>query len=147
MIKGVPTDMVPYVLEDERATDTHDEEGNLEPKTIFWIRPKTGHDANETLAAYAAASKDDRKGYRQLNVQKLNVADVEQFVKVVGKVENYQFSSRFPRLAEQGAMESVEDPEVLKCLARDISPDYLMELFDAANNTQMLLAGSKNASS
>ena len=40
----------------------------------------------------AAAGRDGRKGYRELNVTKLDNADLQEFLDVVIKVENYYFS-------------------------------------------------------
>lgn len=135
MITGAPTTSIPYVPEEERNVSDR--------QTVFWIKPKTGHEANQTLASYAGAGKDGRKGYRELSVRKLDNADVEQFLATVSKVEWYQFSDRFPELQAQGPMSTVEGEAMLSKLALDLSSDLLIEVFEASNNMTQLLAGRK----
>ena len=67
-IRGVSKKAVPYVPEEERTVK--------EDQTVIWITPKTGHQANVSMARYAAAGRDGRKGYRELNVTKLDNADM-----------------------------------------------------------------------
>ena len=49
-IKGVSKKAVAYIPEEERTVK--------ENQTVVWIKPKTGHQANVTMARYAAAGKD-----------------------------------------------------------------------------------------
>jgi hypothetical protein len=138
MITGAPTKSIPYVPEEERNA--------TEKQTVFWIKPKTGHEANQSLAAYAGAGRDGRKGYRELNVRRLDNADVEQFLSMVEKVEWYSFSDRFPELQQQGPMSVIEGEVLLSKLAVDISSDLLIEVFEASNNMSQLMAGRKKES-
>jgi len=136
MITGVSKKPIPYVLEEDRKNP-------LQDQTVFYIVPKKGHDSNETLRRYAAAGRDGRKGYRDLSVPRLDQADWEEFLDVVVKVENFRFSEDFSDLAKQGAIKSIEDKGTLMCVAKDISSEYLIEIFDAANNISHLVAGEK----
>ena len=138
MITGAVAQSVPYIPEDERTV--------TEKQSVVWIKPKTGHEANEALALYAGAGRDGRQGYRELNVRKLDTADVEQFLKVVEKWEWYQFSDRFPDLAAQGPMEVIIDEATLAKLAVDLSSDMLIEVFEASSNMARLLGGAKKDS-
>ena len=138
-IRGVSREPVAYVPEEQR-TETEDQ-------TVIWIRPKTGQDANRTMAAYAGASREGRKGYRDMNVTKLNSADIQEFIRIVSKVENYYFSNAFKDLETQGLLAVIEDEETLKKVAQDISADLLIEIMEAANNASTLKAGEKKSSS
>lgn len=136
MITGVSKKPIPYVLEEDRKSDAA-------VQTVFWIVPKKGHDANETLRRYAAAGRDGRKGYRELNTARLDQADIEEFLDICIKVENFQFSEDFPDLAKQGVVKVIEDSASLAILCRDLSVDHLLEIMDAANNISHLKTGEK----
>lgn len=139
MIEGTSPASVPYVPEEER--------GVTEKQTVFWIKPKTGHDSNQSLSVYAACGKDNsRTGFRELSVRKLDSADVSQWVQLVERVEWYMFSERFPDLRAQGPFESITDEGTISKVALDISSDLLIEVFEASNNAQRLLAGQKKES-
>ena len=138
-IKGVGTRAIPYVPEEDRTSPADEQ-------TVFWIKPKSGHQANQTMRRYAAAGKDGRKGYRELSVNKLDTADLEEFVEVVERVENFYFSDKFPDLEKQGLVRDIQDAETLKCVCKDLSSDLLIEVFDAANNLSQLKAGEKKSS-
>jgi len=137
-IKGVSKQAVAYIPEEERTVK--------ENQTVVWIKPKTGHQANVTMARYAAAGKDGRKGYRELNVTKLDNADLQEFLDVVLKIENYYFSDQFPDLESQGLHKSIEQPELLKKVAMDISADLLVEIMEASGNLAVLKQGEKKSS-
>ena len=136
-LRGTSKRPVPYVPEEERSV--------LEDQTVVWIRPKNGHSANKTMARYAAAGRDGRKGYRELNIRKLDDADIEEFLEVVVKWENYYFSDSFPKLHEQGLIKVIEDQETLKKICLDLPADILMEIFEAANNISRLNEGEKKS--
>ena len=138
MIQGANPTAIPYVPEEERSV--------TEQQTVFWIRPKTGHEANQTLAAYAGAGRDGRKGYRELSVRRLDTADVEQFLATVEKVEWFLFSDRYPDLKAQGGMAEINDEATMSKVAVDLSSDLLIEIFEASNNMQQLMAGQKKGS-
>ena len=91
-------------------------------------------------------SEDGRKGYRELNVTKLDSADLQEFLDVVLKVENYYFSDQFPDLENQGLHKVIEQPELLKKVAMDISADLLVEIMEASGNLAVLKQGEKKSS-
>jgi|6_EtaG_2_1085325.scaffolds.fasta_scaffold27180_3 hypothetical protein len=136
-IRGVSRTAVPFVPEEERTVK--------EDQTVIWIRPKTGHQANVSMSRYAAAGRDGRKGYRELNVTKLDNADIQEFLDICVKVENYYFSDQFPDLEKQGLFKNIEDPETLKRVAQDVSADLLIEIMEAANNLSVLKTGEKKS--
>lgn len=140
MIKGVSKKAIPYVLEDDRESPDKEQ-------TVFWIKPKTGEDNNKTLARYGQASKETRKG-REINVTKLNIADLEEFTSVVERVELYQFpeDSTVYKDFDNGVVNSTEDSSVLKEIARTLSADHLGEILEVSNNLSRLTAGAKKSS-
>lgn len=142
MIKGVSKREIPYVLEDDRASALHEQ-------TVFWILPKTGHDNNRTLQRYAATSKDNRKGFREINVSKLDAADIAEFSSIVKKVENFQFpeDSNFYNNENKGIYKVIEDDEKLGEVARTLAADHLSEILEVANNISKLKEGEKKSSS
>lgn len=139
MIQGVSKKAVPYVLEDDRRSPENEQ-------TVFWIMPKKGHDANESLRRYAAAGRDGRKGYRELNTARLDSADLEEFADIVVKIENFLFSDDFPDLKKQGPIKVIEDNSTLLAVCKDLSVDHLLEIMDAANNISHLRSGEKKTS-
>lgn len=136
-IRGVSREPVAYVPEDQRT--------EKEDQAVIWIRPKTGHAANQTMSRYAAAGRDGRKGYRDLSVTKLDAADIQEFLAIVVKVENYIFSDAYPELAKVGLHKVIEEEELLKKVAVDIPADLLIEIMEAANNMSMLRSGEKKS--
>ena len=116
-LRGVTKDPVAFIPESERM--------ELNP-TTFHIRPKTGHDANKTMARYAGASKDGRKGYRELNVGKLDNADVEEFLDICHKVENFYFSDRWGDEEDPKVLvKEVTEPARLKKVCLDLPSERL----------------------
>jgi hypothetical protein len=138
-IKGVSRQPVALIPEEERS--------NTNDPTVFHLSAKTGHQANVTMQRYAAAGRDGRKGHRELNVTKLDNADIAEFLDVCSKVENWYFSDNFPDLESQGLFTEVTDQETLKRVCQDMSSDLLLEVFEAANNLATLKAGEKKSSS
>ena len=138
-IKGVSRNPIPFVPEEERSV--------TEDQTVFWLRPKTGHAANVTMQRDASAGRDGRKGYRELNVNKLDNADLAEFMDICSKVENWYFSDQFPDLENQGLFKEITDPETIKRVCQDMSADLLLEVFEASNNLATLKAGEKKSSS
>ena len=136
-IQGVSRKAVPYVPERERSLTP------AQNPTTVWIKPKDGHTANKTLAAYASSGRDGRGGWRELSTSKLDNADIQQFVEIVERWENYIFSERFPDLQDQGLMTDVRDEATLFKIAQDIDPELMNELFEASNDPVKLVAGSK----
>lgn len=132
-IKGVSRKPIAFVPEEDRMSP-------LKEQTVFWIKPKTGHDANQTMARYAAAGRDGRKGYRDLNVNKLDNADIDEFLAICEKVENFIFE-------DSDKMVNVTDQAGLKQVVMELSADVLIELMDASNNLSTLKAGEKKSSS
>lgn len=125
---------VEYILERER-------DNLINPMTIF-IRPKDTAAANRTLKAYGETSRD-RKGSKQFNVSKLNNADLDEWITVVSRIDNYEFSNQFPDLEKHGVMKNITDVDVLKKVLVDLTNDIVNEVFDAASDTSLLDAGTK----
>lgn len=139
MLEGVSKEPIPYVPEAERAVK--------ENQTVIWLRPKTGQDANRTMSRYAKAQREGRSGYKDINPTKLDTADIQEFTSIVSKIENYKFSDQYPDLRKAGMHTVIEDFELLKKVAQDISADVLIEIMEASNNMSMLKQGEKKSSS
>ena len=138
-MQGISRKPVPYVPEDDRSSP-------LDEQVVFWIQPKRGKEANISLARYAGAGKDDRKGYRKISTNKLDNADLEEFISIVSKVENYQFAPDNPR-CEEGVLEELTTQIDLRTVCEEISADVLAEIFEASSNISVLRAGEKKSSS
>jgi hypothetical protein len=136
MIKGVSKQEIPYVLEDDRGSE-------LKDQTVFWITPKTGHDANKTMQRYAGAFRDGRKGKREVDVSKLNAADQDEFLSVCKKVEHYQFPADHELYQNGKIYDVLESNAELMEVAKTLSADYLQEIFEVANNNSKLIEGKK----
>lgn len=142
MIRGVEQTLIPYVLEDDRPSP-------IAEQTVFHIKPKTGHDQNRTVQRYAGAFKENRKGGREVNPTKMDVADQEEFIYVVKKVQLYGFPEGHSMYKdfEEGIVVETEDPTILKEIARTLSADHLAEILEVSNNMSKLTEGAKKNSS
>lgn len=141
-IQGVSNKtFIPYVLEDDRTSST---------PTIFHIRPKTGHDNNKTVQRYAQTAKENRKGYREIDVNKLDVADMEEFIYICNKVENYIYPEDHPSYKEKDGVAQVvkliEEEANLREVAKTLGADHLAEVLEVSNNLGKLKTGEKKSS-
>lgn len=136
MITAVERKTVPFVLEEDRASDPTEQ-------TIFWIMPKRSHEANITLSRYGSTSKDGRQGFRDFNVGKLDNADVDEFCSLVERVQRYQLASdsNFCGQFKNGIIDDTIDKMILTEIARSMSSAHLTEIFDAAGDTFKLQQG------
>lgn len=141
MARGVKKEAILYVVESDRSLMT-------EEQTIFHIMPKSGHDMNVTLSRYGGASRDGRKGYKDISVNRLDSADLSEFATLVIKIENYGFTRK--KLCDKyqqdegGWTAVLETVEERQDVAKDLSSDHLNELFEVAGDISKLMAGSKN---
>lgn len=140
MVRGVSKKSIGYVLEDDRGN-------SIQEQSVFWIKPKTGEDNNKTLKRYASTYRDGRKGQREVDVNKLNAADVDEFLYVIEKVENYGFPIDHPLYKKDNdPVKEITDPAELIEVAKTLSADHLAEIFEAANNISKLTDGAKKNS-
>jgi hypothetical protein len=140
MIRGVERKSIPYVVEDDRSS-------SLESQTVFWVIPKTGEDNNKTLRRYASTYKDGRRGGREVDDRKLNAADVDEFLYLVEKVENYGFPKDHKLYdSANDPIKEITDKGGLIEVARTLSADHLAEIFEVANNISKLTEGAKKNS-
>jgi len=136
MIRAVIKKAIPYVLEDDRNSP-------ITEQTVFWVTPKRSHEANKTLQRYGGAQKDGRGGYREFNVNKLDAADVEEFISLVEKVERYCLAPDTPFIKQfkGGIVIETTDKAVLAEIAASMSSGQLTEIFDASGDASKLEAG------
>jgi|GEM_PF-5595864 len=107
MARGISTEPIPYVLEADRGLRS-------EEQTVFYIKPRSGHDENYITKQYLNAyiEKDDK---RDLDVRAADAADVSTFKKLVSKVENFAFSDEYyekhPAMKEKAIVVKLADGE------------------------------------
>ncbi len=125
-IHGISKEPWPFWFEEEN-------DAPMDERTLIWTRPRKGHDANKVLSAYAAAGREGRKGYRDLNARKLDDADVTAFLSAVAHVDRYHFGSDF-KWHNQGIIDIPEgDVEKLTDMCRDLESAKLIEYFEAVD--------------
>lgn len=140
-----------YVLKDDRGLPEREQ-------TKFWIKPKTGHDQNETTAAYMPAFKEENNR-RFLDVAQTDAADRQEFVKHVYKVENYAFSEeyyeKYPSAKERAEAIECEDgitahfiPEItedsmIADIVSDLPGSYLREVLGVLDDRSKLTVEEK----
>jgi hypothetical protein len=140
---------VPYVCEEERALP-------IEDQTVFHIKPKTHKEANRTVALYAGAGRDGRKGYRELNKSKLDSADFTEWENTVVKIENFSFPDDFytehDEVKKQAKKRkdglyvlSIEDIWLRKEVLRYLPADVVNEIWDVAVDYSKLKEGEKKS--
>jgi len=128
---------VPYVPEDDRSSPP-------EEQTVFWIKPKKFGDGNRTASRYMGCEKAiTRKGFREVDPNRLKQADIEEFLDTVVKVENWIFSEDHPNGGV--IIPVIEDPSDLKQVCMDMSNDLFNEIIDASNDMSRLRAGEKKS--
>lgn len=71
-----------FVLETERSLPPDEQ-------TVFYIRPKTQRDTNQTAVDYAKAQTlDRRRGKSNIDKKALDTADLNEWLRAVIKIEN-----------------------------------------------------------
>jgi hypothetical protein len=142
-MRGINQKPVRYILEDERGEDSLDQ-------TAFWLTAKNNRMANESIARYAKARKDNGQT-SEYDDRLLSSADKAEFVTVCSKVEHFAFSDEYyqrkPQVAEladeNGYIDSITDADILGDVVSELAPAYLSEIFAAVNNPVKLDRGAK----
>ena len=129
----------PYVVEEDRALP-------IEEQTVFWIIPKTHREANLTIKRYGESSKDTRKGYRELNANKLDIADIEEWRTIIDRIENFAFTDVFykehPEVAkmanDKGYVKEIDKQWLIEEVIKYLPVDVVNEIFEVANDYSRL---------
>ena len=138
MLRGVSFEWQTYILEDDKESEV---------QTVFYLKPMTGGDANYILAKYGEARSEGPRGQVKLKVGRLNQADETTFVKVVKKIENYQFGDRFPAERDKGLQAVLDTEDQIRMVAHDMPPAYHQEIVEQGNKISAITEPEKNASS
>ena len=144
-MRGRNSAPVPYCCEEDRALAE-------EEQTIFWLICKNNSMANVTVRRYTRARRDTRDGGTEYDPRLLDAADIDDFLAICSKVENYAWSLDY--LAKHPQMESkvngrgfyedaIVDATLLADVARDLPAGVLSELFDASISQVRLNRGAK----
>ena len=152
MARGVPNEPIAYVLAADRGLPS-------EEQTIFYIKPKTGRDANKVTKFYIGAYIEKDEGGRDLDERAANAADVSAFKFLVKRIENYCFSDGYyekhPVVKERAVKINTIDGEdlyfvpvidtedMVADVCQDIDSDSLREVIGVANNLNKLKEGQK----
>lgn len=133
MIRGISKDdILRYVPECER--DLLPEE-----QTVFWIRPRTGADANAVLSKYSPAMKDEAGGRRSMDVQRMNSADLSNFLTAVQKVENFLFAG------EESPTAEIQEEDGLTRIWKQLEANILTEVLNASADFSRLRREQKKS--
>jgi len=129
-LKGLNTQTpVAYVPEIERESDN---------PTVFWVLPKNARQNYVALNKYSAATVKDK-----INAVKMFEIDKSEFLLRVKRVDNFQFSDKYPELAQQGVIAKIEEQDMLEKLIDDLDPAIFQEIIDASSKWAMLSEGEK----
>lgn len=135
-----------YVCEEDRSLPQ-------EEQTKFWIQPKTHQEANRMMKRYGGSYSENSKGYRDYSVNKLNVADQEEWTDTVVKIENFAFTNEYykehPQVKEKsnakGYIDVIENDDYLMVeVLRSLMPDTVNEIWRASQNASRLRGEEKN---
>lgn len=143
-MKGIGSRPKPYLCEMDRS-----EPDSLQ--TVFYLVPRNHERANKSSIKYSRAMRDGRSG--DMDPLAMDKADRESFLDYCKKIENYSFSEDFyeshpailERANDMGYIESIDTPELLTEVARDLPNSVLMELANAVNDPVTLTAGLKKS--
>ena len=143
--------LIDYVLEADRELPK-------EQRTIFWIRPQTGHDANFRTKQYLRAYTEKDTGLRDLDIAKADNADSASFRNAVKKVENFAFSKEYyeihPTIKEKASKVKIDGKDVLYTSVIDsedmvgdvcgeLESESLREIMTSSNSISKLREGQK----
>lgn len=143
-----------YVLEDDKALPTDEQ-------TKFYVKPKTGHDANKTTALYLKTIRE-KGNQRELDVSASDAADRQEFANHVTRIENYAFSEDYyqkhPQLLENkdniktikteddeeiSFVQVIEDKSLIADVCGDLPNTYLREVLDNVDKISRLTVEEK----
>lgn len=128
MLKGIdPARYIRYVPEVEVEE---------EKPTAFWIRSQRGREINRWMAEYNSAGTPGRKNRVKYEPRKLEAIDIEQFCTVVNKVENFDFFDK--ETNEHRYCETIEDPQMLAEVARQLDPTVRQEVLSVSQDSSRL---------
>jgi len=144
-MRAISNEPIPYVCEMDRAEDKKN-------KTIFWIRPKTYREVNRAMKRYGGSFREDQKGFKDYDDIKLNVADQDEWIDIVVKVENFAFSEKFyaehPELKEKankdGYLALIEKDPLKVDVLLSLSANVVNEIWRASQDISVLKEGEKN---
>ena len=145
-MRGASKTPIPYVCEADRPLDEKEQ-------TVFWLRGKNIDMGNQSLARYARAQKDRVDGGKEWEPVQLSRADVEDFLAVCVRVDNYAFTPEYLSshpdvqvLSEKNGgfyPKGIIDYRMLEDVARDLPSGAFNEIMGASANQIRLNAGAK----
>lgn len=159
MVRGISkNDAVAYIPEDDRGLPE-------EQQTVFHIKPKTGHESNIQTKHYMKGISEKPDGSRDMDVSKIDSADVANFQATVKKVENYAFPQDFyedkEALKESSVKREIEDDlgnseelwfteeitdsVLLKKVAKTLPANVLREVAEVSEDMSRLKEGEKKS--
>lgn len=155
MARGVINEAIPFILETDR-------ELKEEEQTVWWLKMRSSKDVNKVVTQFAAAERIGRGGFRDLDEGRYNKADLNTFLSVVEKVENFVFAIPSPedvhRKYEQDGQGEVFDADdrrwirvkliediSLKDVWKSISLQDMNDILAASNDYNRLSESSKKA--
>ncbi|TRZ83228.1 hypothetical protein D4R86_00895 [bacterium] len=158
MLRGISEkELYPYVPEGERGLSE-------EQQTVFYMKPKTGHDANVQTKVYLKAYREKDGGIRDLEVPQADAADVANFKATCKKVENFVFPNDYYeahpqikkmakaiKVMENGVeieffcMPVIEDELQIGDVFRCLDSETIRELTSVSNSISKLKEGQKKS--
>jgi hypothetical protein len=133
-----------------------------EQQTVFHMKPKTGHDANQQTKFYLRAYREKDGGNRDLDVTEADKADILNFQNVCRKIENFAFPESYyethPQIKKEAKpVKIVEDGKEIEVLFTPVIEDRsqiadvfrhldaasIRELTEVANSISKLKEGQK----
>ena len=112
-------------------------------RTTFWLRPYKGLDAGKIMSRYARAERLGRGNRKEIDARAWRKADIESWLQIVEKVENFHFSEDYPDLHKQGWIAEISDQDALVRVAEDLSFDYFNEIVDAASKLNQVSVAAR----
>jgi len=141
-------DLYKYVLQADLGIDP-------DLQTVFWMKPKTGREANEQTRHYMRAIKEKREGERDMDVSAANAADIVNFGLSVKKIENFAFpqeyyeehSSLMEKIIKRSDgrlyMPVIDSDDMLADVCRCLDNESLREISEVSNSISRLKESQK----
>lgn len=152
MARGISMkDISSYVLEGDRELPSNQ-------RTVFWIKPQTGHDANFRTKQFIKSIIEKDDGSRDMDVVKADWADTSVFKYTIKKIENFAFSDDYyaehPTVKEKAKKVKVDGKDVyyvslldsedtIADVCRELEADALREIMRASTSISKLKEGQK----
>lgn len=129
-MRGISSEPKKYILKADRKLPKKEQ-------TIWWLKPlKTVESTSVTVGILNARQEDEETGDVSWDESKYQSVELDQFLKIVAKVENYYMSPDNPKFHKDG-FRDYEGKQTLTAVYEDLTMSACSELLQAASGNEL----------